>query len=366
MNKSTSVRFPRALSWSAAIAGACLGLTLLMLVLSGYFTPKVPSERPAPTRAPVPAGELGEVRLVRRPRVETAIGTVRAVHEAAVAAKILARVVDVKVKAGQTVQQGELLVQLDDADLQARWQQMQAAQTSAEATAERAVVDHERARKLVEKNVISRAEFDQAVASLKVAQAEVQRSRQAVEEAKVLLAFASIRSPLTGVVVEKNVEPGDTATPGQVLVTLFEPERMQMVTTVRESLALRLKVGDQVPARLDALGHECLATVSEIVPRAESSSRSFTVKVTGPCPPGAYSGMFGRISIPLDDEEVLTVPAAAVVRVGQLEMVDVVRDEQATRRAVRIGRPLDKAFEVLAGLRAGDRVVLHSQQENAR
>ena len=97
-----------------------------------------------------------------------------------------------------------------------------------------------------------------------------------------------------------------------------------MVATVRESLALRLKVGQEVPARLDTLGLDCHATISEIVPEAQAESRSFQVKVTGPCPPNVYSGMFGRIFIPLEDEEVLVVPAQAVRRVGQLDEVDVV------------------------------------------
>ena len=95
-----------------------------------------------------------------------------------------------------------------------------------------------------------------------------------------------------------------------------------MVATVRESLAMGLEVGQQVAARLDSLGLDCHATISEIVPEAQAESRSFQVKVTGPCPPNVYSGMFGRIFIPLGEEEVLVVPPRAVRRVGQLEEVD--------------------------------------------
>ena len=62
------------------------------------------------------------------------------------------------------------------------------------------------------------------------------------------------------------------------------------------------------------------------MPEAQSDSRTFQVKVTGPCPPGIYSGMFGRFLIPLDDEEVLVIPGQAVRHVGQLDMVDVVED----------------------------------------
>ncbi len=61
---------------------------------------------------------------------------------------------------------------------------------------------------------------------------------------------------------------------------------MQLIASVRESLAIRLGVGQSVPARLDTIDYECLATISEIVPEAQAESRSFQVKVTGPCPPG--------------------------------------------------------------------------------
>ena len=355
----------RVVIWSGAIGAVVIGLTLSMLVLAGVFKAKVsPVRFPPSIKSSVSNQARGEVRVVRRPRVETAVGTVRAVHEASVASKLLARVVEVSITAGQAVSQGDVLVRLDDADLQARVKQMESANLAAQAVLERAKLERDRAEKLIDKNAISREEFDQSVATFKTAHAEVERTAQAVQEAKVLLEFATIRSPLTGVIIDKRVEPGDTASPGQVLVSLYEPNRMQMIATVRESLALRLNVGDQIPARLDALKHDCLATISEIVPQAEATSRSFTVKVTGPCPPGVYSGMFGRISIPLDEEEVLVVPTSAIIHVGQLDLVDVVQNGVVSRRSVQLGRTSDEGDEVLAGLRAGEKVVLrHSGKD---
>jgi hypothetical protein len=100
--------------------------------------------------------------------------------------------------------------------------------------------------------------------------------------------------------------------------------------------------------------------VSEIVPEAEASSRAFQVKVTGPCPTGIYSGMFGRILIPLAEETILVVPRTAVQRVGQLELVDVAENGQALRRAIRTGRDFDDEVEVLSGLREGEHVITRS------
>jgi membrane fusion protein (multidrug efflux system) len=209
--------------------------------------------------------------------------------------------------------------------------------------------------------VTTQADYDQSLAAVTTTTSEVERARQAIRETRVILEYSTLRSPLTGTVVDKRVEVGDTVTPGQVLLTLYDPTHMQMVATVRESLALRLSVGQKLPARLESLGYECEATVSEIVPEAQAASRSFLVKVIGPCPPGVYSGMFGRLLLPLEDEEVLIVPNRAVRHVGQLTLVDVVNDGRVQRRAVQLGRTFDDDVEVLSGLRPNERVIVSSQ-----
>ncbi len=147
-------------------------------------------------------------------------------------------------------------------------------------------------------------------------------------------------------------------TPGQMLVTLFDPKRMQLVASVRESLTRRLEVGQSIGVQVEGLGKQCSGTVSEIVPEAQSASRTFQVKVTGPCPAGVYSGMFGRILIPLQEERVLVIPRSAMREVGQLELVEVMENGRTSRRTIRTGRVLGENVEVLSGLREGERVVL--------
>ena len=164
--------------------------------------------------------------------------------------------------------------------------------------------------------------------------------------------------PITGRIIDKKVNAGDTVTQGQPLVAMYDPTRMQLVATVRESLAMRLKIGQGIDARIDTLGYNCHATISEIVPEAQAESRSFQVKVTGPCPPNIYSGMFGRIFIPMEDENVLIAPSEAIRQVGQLDEVDVLDGNMVSRRAIQLGRTLDEGREVLSGLSEGEKVVI--------
>lgn len=348
----------------AVKVGTGIGLlavvVLLLLWLAGTFHPKVaPAAADDAAGRRVPAGaKLAPVRSIRVPRMEAAVGSIRAVHETSVASKLLARVVEVGVQAGRSVEQDEVLVRLDDADLKNRLEQAEAVLVSAEAQRDQARIEADRVARLIEQHAASGIENERTQTALKSAEAEWERARQSVAEAETVLAYATIRAPMAGVVVDKRVDTGDMVVPGQTLVTLYDPSRMQLVASVRESLTHRLAVGQTIGVQVDALKKVCEGRVSEIVPEAESASRSFAVKVTGPCPPGIYSGMFGRILIPLDDETMLVVPAGAVRRVGQVEMVDVAEGGRLRRRAVQLGSPLGEDRTVLAGLREGEEVLL--------
>jgi RND family efflux transporter MFP subunit len=349
----------RYLAVGAGFAGVIL---VLMLWLAGRFSPKVPvpqaTSRPEPGHVP-PAGSVVEARAVTLPVTESAVGSIRAVHETSVASRLLAKVVQVNVTAGQRVKRDEVLVRLDDSDLRARLQQAQAGVARARAARAQAVPEEKRLADLRQSGGGSQVEYERAVAARKTAEAEVTRAEELVNEAQTVLGYATIGAPMDGVVVDKKVDVGDTVTPGQVLVSLYDPSRMQLVASVRESLAHRLQVGQPIGVHVDVLDKTCGGRVSEVVPEAQSASRTFQVKVTGPCPPGIYTGMFGRLLIPLDEESVVVIPRAAIRKVGQLELVDVVEDGgQVRRRAIRTGRAVGDDREVLSGLRAGERVVV--------
>jgi membrane fusion protein, multidrug efflux system len=353
------MRWTRWLARSAALLGFGVGAVVLMLWLAGTFSPKVRGKDAVaqPQRSEVD-DRLAPVRRIRLPLCESAVGSIRAVHETSVGSKLLARVIEANLKAGQAVKQGDILLRLDDTDLRAKLQQAKAAVTSAEAIRNQAVVDEGRYGQLIQSRAVSREQYDQKVTALRSAEANLVGAKEAANEVQASLDWATVRSPIDGTVIDKKVSAGDTVTPGQPLVTLFDPTHMQLVASVRESLTHRLQVGQNIGVQVEGLSKQCVGKVSEIVPEAQSASRSFQVKVTGPCPPGIYSGMFGRLLIPLQEEEVLVIPREAVQEIGQLEMVDVVRDGQRSRRAVRTGRTLDKNVEVLSGLREGEQVEL--------
>lgn len=341
-------------------------VVLLMLWLMGTFHPKIaPEAAPTTMGRPLSGERVVPVEAVTVPVEETAVGSIQPVHRVDVASRLLARVLEIDVRAGQWVTKDQVLVQLDESDLKARLNQATAAVDAAQAAYDQAGIEIERVRRLRDQGAASQIELDRITADFRSAEAGLQRARELLTEARVMLDYATIRSPIDGTVVDKRVEAGDTVSPGQILLSLYDPHRMQLIASVRESLAHALETGENILVEIDALQLRCEGLVSEIVPEAEAVSRSFQVKVTGPCPPGVYPGMFGRLIIPLREETVLLVPKTAVRQVGQLRVVDAVQEDRLVRRAVTLGRDFDDRVEVLSGLRAGEQVALTAAREGA-
>jgi membrane fusion protein (multidrug efflux system) len=341
-----------------------VAMTLLVLWLSGFFQEKVPATRaPGSVLPRLPDGvatlEVQPVLVVVR---EEAVGSVRAVQEVQLASRLLARVVNVHVSAaGQRVAKGDLLVELDQVDLKARLQSSEAALRSAEQTLQQRQRDLDRTRELYGQQISSSSDLERDQTAWQNSLQEVERLRSSAAAAAAELEWATLRAPIDGVVIDKLVEAGDTVSPGEVLMRLYDPERMQLVASVREQLASKLTVGQEVLVSIDALGQVCSGTVAEIVPQATEGARTFEVKVTGPCPPGVFSGMFGRLFVDLGTNEELRIPTAAVRRVGQLDLLHVVTEEGLLARRFVVLREeepgADARVTVLSGLRAGEQIV---------
>lgn len=353
---------PKWLTGSVVLLVFAVGVVVLMMWLVGSFKPKIDPHALA-VGAPrlVGSARVIDITPVTLPRTETAVGTIQPVHRVEVASRILARALEVNVTAGQSVAKGDILARLEDTDLKSRLAQAQSAVSQSQAALDLARIEESRMRNAFEKNGVAAIDLDRAVNALKGAEAALARAKQAEDETKTIMDYAIIRSPIDGTVVDKRINAGDTVSPGQVVVTVLDPTRMQLVASVRESLSHRLSVGGTVSVKVDIMDHACDGTVSEIVPEAVGSSRSFQVKVTGPCPDGVYAGMFGRLLIPVGDETIILIPRDAIQTIGQVDCVDVAANDVRIRRAVRLGREIDGQVEVISGLASGEKIVVDAR-----
>ncbi len=354
----------RAVKRGAVLLVALAIVVASILWLSNFFEAKIPASAKAAEATalaggmPLPAGTpTYTVTLESVPQFRTAVGTVQAVHTADVGSKLMAQVKSVHILAGQEVNEGDVLVELDDQDIRAQVQQAQAQLDQAKATAEQAQRDFQKQAGLFKSGATSEQEYLRYKTDSEKAGAAVMQAEQALRYAQTTLSWTTVRSPITGVVVDKLVERGDLVKPGQTLVRVYNRDKMQLVASVPESLTSRLSPGQDVNVKIDVLPKACVGTVSEIVPEAATQSRTFQVKVTGPCPPGVYSGMFGRLLIPIGDQKQMRIPVAAVRTFGQLQQVLVSDGKIARRRFVSLGERTGDQVVVLSGLVPGEKIV---------
>ncbi|MBW2274957.1 MAG: efflux RND transporter periplasmic adaptor subunit [Deltaproteobacteria bacterium] len=329
--------------------------------LSGGCGERIGPEDAIPGAAPL-AADAPRAGVVRERALvfEHASGSLHSSRHTTISSKILARIEEMPVRAGDVVERGTLVVRLDSRDLAARLRAAKETVVSAEAARELASSEFARITKLHAEQVASRQQLDRVTASRDMARAMLEAAEQAARDAEVGLSFGEIRSPVSGRVIDRLAEPGDTAAPGQALLHIYDPGALRLEAPVREVLATRLTPGQPLTVRVEALGLTLAGEIDEIVPAAEPGTRTFLVKVRLPADPRLFAGMFGRVEIPAGERVRLVVRHEAVERVGQLEYVRVVDGNgRVARRLVTTGpAALDGGVEVLSGLAAGEQVLL--------
>ena len=312
-------------------------------------------------------------------------GVVQARTTAAIMARILAPIQEVRVAPGDRVRAGQVLIVLDGRDLAAHARSAGAAalaadqgviaaaseQRAADAALALARVTHERIAGLHAKRSATAQELDDATGALRAAEARaagtaaraqaaasgVDSARAASEAAGTTASFALITAPFDGVVTEKMIEPGNMAAPGTPLMRLEDTRGFRLEVRVDESRIGQIARGASVPVTLDSdtggAATTVSGTVTEIGRAVEADARAFLVKLALPEIPGLRSGTFGRARFGAQTRRALTVPAGALVQQGQLTSVFVVEKDVARVRLVNV-----RGTEVLAGLSESDVVIV--------
>jgi RND family efflux transporter MFP subunit len=349
------------------VAVPAAAILLLMFWVAGTFHQGVIQGAVKPAPEKTAAGlATATVTMQTIPAVTEAVGTVQAEQLATVTSRAVANIMEMRVSAGQHVESGEPLVVLDDRDLRRRVEQALDAVRGAEATLAQAQSDYQRDKPLFDEQVITPYDFEHTQTNLKTAEANLHRLQQVEQETEVNLSYAVIHSPFTGVIVDKLASVGDLAAPGKPLSTIYEHGRLWLEASVPEEMLARIHIGESVALRIDARDRESRGKVVEIVPSSDPATRTVAVRVHLDDTREIVPGMFGRLLLPAAPEQLLTIPAMAVIRAGQLTMTDVVERGHVERRTVQLGRALGDRVEVLSGLAAGEVVVVRSATARAK
>ncbi|MBU4232540.1 MAG: efflux RND transporter periplasmic adaptor subunit [Desulfobacterales bacterium] len=325
---------------SALVVGGILFMAWLAGLLHfGKIAPGL-----TPLKGPPPQGRVLVVQETEIPRELEVMGAVISPTLSQVSSQVPGRVTKIWVEAGSRVKAGDPLVSLSAAEFQARLSQ-------AQAQLHQAAADYKRYQFLLKEGAVSPQEFGAVEARYKTAQAMV-------AEAATLKGYTVVRAPAAGVVAERRTAVGDLAQPGQALTSLYDPDRLQIEAEVNDNYRDQVKIGEAAQVSVPAVKFEAHLAIAEIFPISAPGSRTFKVRTGRLQNPALVPGMFARLMLPLGHSRGILIPQAAVKTVGQLTMVQIAADQTAQLRQVKLGRQIGGQVEVLAGLKAGDRIMV--------
>jgi len=380
-NQREDVIDPRQRRWFAG------GLLVLITLAAGvWFVLSRPSGLPVRTAVAQPISSGGA-----NASVLDATGYVTARREATVSAQITGTLTEVLIEEGDHVKLGQVLGRLDDTAQRAALAQAQAQLHSAQAL----LVQHEaqlaqserdvkRAEDLLERKLVSEQAVEQARTQVSTQAAQVQGQRKQIElaaanvrSAQVQLGYCTVRAPFTGVVIAKAAQVGEIVSPLSAgggftrtgIGTIVDMDSLEVEVDVNEAYINRVQPGQPVDSLLNAYPDWKIPShVIAIIPTADRSKATVKVRIGLDLKdPRIVPDMGVRVSF-LEDKKPaapsqqqprgVLVPTTAVRKEGGTDIVFVLQDRKALRRSVTLGGMVGDARQVLAGVSAGEAVIV--------
>jgi len=326
--------------------------------------------RPAPAPAAASAAVLeflpadlatAEAHELRQTMALT--GSLRALRQAAVKARVAGQVRDVMVREGETVAAGQVLVNMDAAEYQARVDQARGTLEAARGQLDIAATTRDNNQALLARGFISKNAYTTAASQYEIARANADSARGALDAAQKSLADTVIRSPIAGQVSARTVEPGEKVSPDNRLFDIVDLRQLELAAPVPAAEILRVALGQTVEVSVEGMPGTVPGTVTRINPATQSGSRSIMIYILIDNPQGLLrAGMFAEAQLTLAVKTgALTVPQSALQGLAGEPYVYAVEDGRLTQKAVTLGlRGRDAngpAVEITGGLAPGARVV---------
>ncbi len=292
-------------------------------------------------------------------------GVVEAVRRADLSAQTAGRVTAIEVDVNDRVAAGAVLLRISAVEQQAGANTARAQLRAAEASAVEAEQTWRRYVALGDKHYVSKLQLDQVRAARDAAIAAREAARAQLAQAAQQSAYTVVHAPFAGIVAAREVEPGETVTPGQPLLSVYAPSELRIEVLVPQSRAEAIRRDPRATVLLPG-GREVAPSDVIVFPAADPISHSVNVRVLlpvqDPLPtPGTTAKVVFAAEVGIAEEDatawLVRIPASAIAQRGELSGVYVKRDGRITLRQVRIGARAGDRVEVISGLRPGDQIV---------
>ncbi len=286
-------------------------------------------------------------------------GQVESVHTAQISTRVMGYITSIKVKAGDRVKKGQLLVTISNDDILAKLSQADAMLSSANAAFASAEKDYQRFTNLYNQKSATAKELDNVTLQYQAAKANVQAAVQMKAEARAMLTYTNITAPFSGIVTQKLTDAGSMANPGMPILTIEQSGNLQVSAAVPETEINHIQPGDSTVVTVESVNQTFTGEVVEISPSSIGTGGQFLVKISLPneAQTALNAGMYAHVRIntrvksSAADNETVLVPVSAISRIGQLDALYTISSEgTAVLRYVRLGKNYGDKVEVLSGL----------------
>jgi RND family efflux transporter MFP subunit len=335
--------------------------------------PSKPAVTGASLKAQDPVIELAQSDMLtiapgRLTRSVPVTGTLAASAQTLVRARVAGDVIDIPVREGMSVVQGQLIARIDPADFDLRVNERTAQLRSAEAQLEQARRTLENNARLLDKAFISQNAYDNARSAVDVAAAARDGAEALLSQARKALADTRIVAPMSGVVAQRFVQPGEKVSPDGRIVSIIDLSRIEIEAAVPASEIASVRIGQRATIRIEGITQPGTARVLRINPSTAAGTRSVTVYLgLERVDERLRIGMFAQGTLTVDERDgLLLLPLSALrERAGQRH-VFVVEDGRIVERTVEVGVVDESASapggftgvaEIRTGLKAGEQIV---------
>lgn len=289
-------------------------------------------------------------------------------------AKVSGYLKTIGVDIGDTVKAGDLIGMLEVPELDDDLARAVAAEQRAEADYKEAHLNYARLVSVNQShpNLVAQQDLDVAEAKDSVTAAAIAAAKADVKKFSTLADYTRITAPFSGVITKRFADPGaliqaGTAsdTQSKPLIRLSENDRLRLDFPVSESFAGEINVGDPVAIRLDSSEQPMTGVISRFSRRIAMETRTMETEVEVPNPGlKLIPGMYATVALKLSPRShALAIPVEAVAGTARRTVMVVNRDQQIEERVVQLGLETPTKFEVLSGVREGERVMIGNRSQ---
>ncbi|MGZ3235834.1 MAG: efflux RND transporter periplasmic adaptor subunit [Burkholderiaceae bacterium] len=290
-------------------------------------------------------------------------GSLRAVNQIAVKARLAGEVRDVLVREGESVSAGQILIKIDTSEYTARLEQARGTLQAARGQLDIATKARDNNQALLTKGFISQNAFDNAASQYDIARANLDSAKGAFDVAQKSLNDTVIRAPISGLVSSRTVQPGEKVSADNRLLDIVDLHQMEMEAAIPTTDIMSIALGQEVQVKVEGLAEPLTGKVARINPSTQSGSRSIMAYIQINNPKNMLRvGMFGEAQLTLAKKtDVLTVPQTAIQTEAAKTTVFAIENNKLIQKSVTLGMKGQDddggAVEIVQGLENGAQIV---------